>query len=670
MDDTNGVHPMDPRLDVSDGVLTVRCGDQVVLRATSPVHVVLDGSPQRPAPDEEPTPQRAIEWSAVPRGTAGGVWECTLTVHNRGVADLLVSRADPLCGVLGAGEWSALHFTSGWGAEFAPVRGDLSTPVRLQGSSGRSSNGRSPWLGLERPGAALVVSPAWSGNWHIDVEPDTDYSRVLSAGISPVDFGTVLAPGASFAAPSVFLAAGGTLDDAAARLAAAVGSDLSPQTPESAALPVEWNHWWPYEDAEIDDEVFRTNAATAAGLGIQVCTLDAGWFGRAAADSDWQHERGDWAHVNTERFPRGLPALASDVRAMGMDFGVWIEAEAVGSGARLRAEQPDIIATRSRPPTGERDYKLETVSLDAADPAFLGYVCLGSPGGRRHVLGAMDALVRETGARWVKLDFNVDPGAGCDRVDHGHGPDDGLLAHYEGLYAVLDEFRAAHPAVLLEACSSGGLRLDLGLARHVHCFFLSDPDWTEHHLQVLWGASLLLPPVAILHWSWSQWRTGNPHQKLDFAALSTAGFDTVLRAAMVHRFGVSLKLPELPAALAERLRVHVDAFRRDIAPLVREGVLRRNTGQPLRHGGGERVPVFQLDAPGAHLVAAFVLPGGRAPAALRWSGLDPAATYRVADPTDPDRDPIVATGAALIADGVALPAGPATSWLLTATAQP
>jgi alpha-galactosidase len=76
------------------------------------------------------------------------------------------------------------------------------------------------------------------------------------------------------------------------------------------------------------------------------------------------------------------------------------------------------------------------------------------------------------------------------------------------------------------AGTSGGLRIDLGLARHVHCLSLSDPDYTEHHLQALCGASLLLPPVSILHWSWSQWRGDYPPSKLDFASLPIEEFDS------------------------------------------------------------------------------------------------------------------------------------------------
>ena len=71
-----------------------------------------------------------------------------------------------------------------------------------------------------------------------------------------------------------------------------------------------------------------------------------------------------------------------------------------------------------------------------------------------------ETMVAKTGCTWIKLDFNLDPKAGCNRTDHDHGEGDGLYAHYRGLYAVLDAFRTAHPEVIVEACSAGGLRID------------------------------------------------------------------------------------------------------------------------------------------------------------------------------------------------------------------
>ena len=216
-------------------------------------------------------------------------------------------------------------------------------------------------------------------------------------------------------------------------LQAAVRDHWLPRTAFTDSVPVEWNHWWPYEDAEVSEEVIAANATAARELGIQIVTVDAGWFGAADAASDWQEQRGDWDLVNTERFPSGLPALGQTIRDADVLPGFWIEAEAVGASARLRAEHPELLARATDGRRHDPSYRTMTVSLDPDDPTFLGYVCLGSEAGRAHVLGSMHRLVETTGARWIKLDFNVDPDAGCTRTDHGHGAGDGLLRHSEGL---------------------------------------------------------------------------------------------------------------------------------------------------------------------------------------------------------------------------------------------
>ncbi|ACQ78395.1 glycoside hydrolase clan GH-D [Beutenbergia cavernae DSM 12333] len=601
-----------------------------------------------------------VEWSA--REIAGrGVWELAARITNTSDRPITLTRMDPLSARLAPGRWTTLHFRSAWGDEFAPERGTTDSHLRLDVRSGRSSHGRSPWLGLENGDAGVVVAPAWSGNWHIDV---IDGGRV-DAGISTWRFATVLQPGESVTAPSVVLAAGSTLDDAAVALAAAVGAAWIPRSPASEAMPVEWNHWWPYEDQEVDEGVIWRNAEVAASCGFDVATVDAGWFGAPEADSVWMEQRGDWHQTNTARFPSGLAALGAGIRDRGVKAGMWIEAEAIGAAAELRRSRPDVVALSEPSFRHDPSYGVQTVSLDPDDPSFLGYVCLGSPAGREHVSAALDALVTETGAEWIKLDFNIDPDSGCRRTDHGHGADDGLFRHYEGLYAVLDAFRERHPEVVLESCSSGGLRLDLGLARHVHCHFLSDPDYTEHHLQVLWGASLMLPPAAILHWSWSQWRGDYPPARKDFAALGTDEFDAMLRAAMMHRFGVSLRLDELRPELLERLSAHVSLFHGSLADLVRSGSLRRLSEQPVRGRRGERAPAFQLVAADRHAVFAFRLDGAEDLAPVHPVDIDDSRDYRV---TDVDSgDGFVRSGAELRRSGLS-PAESRRSalWLLDA----
>jgi alpha-galactosidase len=434
---------------------------------------------------------------------------------------------------------------------------------------------------------------------------------------------------------------------------------VTPRTPD---VPLTWNHWWPYEDQEINTETFLADVTVARELGYELAVLDAGWFGGADEASDWWKIRGDWDEENSVRFPDGVAGLAAATRAAGVEFGVWCEIEALGLDARIAAALPGIVARRDDDP----DY----VGIREDDKGWLGYVCLGSPAGREHVLDVLDRLIGRTGARWLKVDFNLDPGPGCSRTDHGHEVGDGLYEHYVGLYSVLDELRGRYPQLVVEDCSSGGLRLDLGLLAHVHCGFLSDPDWTEFQLQLLWGISQMLPAASIYHFSESQWRGHHPRQHLDPKTISTADYDASLRAVSLHRFALSQKLHELPDALRDRVRAHAADYRDHVIPALREhGVIRPLTAQPRRDGGGERWPAFQLTAGDRHVVMAIALDGAGEDSRVRPLGLAPETIYgvRLLGPgaEAADLGTTDGLGAELGTEGILLRrASGATSWLL------
>lgn len=515
-------------------------------------------------------------------------------------------------------DWTVHWFSSDWGDEFTPHQHRADEPLQLRVSTGRSSKGLHPWACLEHDdGSAVVVSPAWSGNWRIDLEPTADGVRVL-AGISPWEFRRTLRPGRPFVAPSVYVAWAATRSDATAGLAAAASRWV---VPRSASVPLTWNHWWPYEDAEISADAFLRDVGVARELGYDLAVLDAGWFGPADPSSFWEKLRGDWDDENTVRFPEGVAGLAEAIRAAGVDFGIWCEIEALGDDARVAQAKPEIVARRDEPGfAGPR----------ADDPGWLGYVCLGAPAARTHVLDTLERLIGRTGARWLKVDFNLDPGPGCSRTDHGHDAGDGLYEHYRGLYAVLAELRSRHPALIVEDCSSGGLRLDLGLLSQVHCGFLSDPDWTEFQLQLLWGASQLLPAASIYHFSESQWRGFHAFQNLDPASIGEAEFDASLRAVMLHRFALSLRLHELSPTQRQRVREHAEVYREHVVPALRDhGVIRALTPQPRREGGGERWPAFQLSAGERQLVLAIALPGAGRSQVICPLDLRPEVSYRL-----------------------------------------
>jgi alpha-galactosidase len=202
----------------------------------------------------------------------------------------------------------------------------------------------------------------------------------------------------------------------------------------------------------------------------------------------------------------------------------------------------------------------------------------------------------------------------------------------------------------------------------VDCLFLSDPDWTEHHLSCLWGACQMLPPSQILHWMESEWRAEHRFQKVNYsdASISPEQFDAKVQAAMMHRFGVSVRLTELRPDLRQRLRRHLEIYRQRIRPLLSDGVLFPLNEQPLRDGRGNRWPAFQLTSADDHLVGAFRLPPATSWQPVRPQGLDAPGRYTVSV-LDLDGGESDLRGETLMAEGIPLPTGCSTLVLLTRT---
>lgn len=544
------------------------------------------------------------------------VIEAWQEIQNLGDAPIRFAAIDSLDLNLTGAATELFGYTGDWGSEFEPKRLALDTPIRLESRSGRSSKGDHPWFALsDSAGRMLSGAVAWSGNWALRFDPLASGGRRLSGGLNDWAFFKDLAPGASFTTVPVVLAFGPDLNAVSQSYARVGRRYWYPSTPTSAKAPVEWNHWWPYEDAEINEAVFTANVTAAAPLGVEVCTLDAGWFGPSDAGSLWVDHRGDWHLVNQDRFPSGLRALGDQVHARGMAFGIWCEIEGLGAEAQVAREHPEYVALRD----GER----------------IGSVCFGNPAVQEWAYQTLRHLIVDFGADWIKLDYNLDAGAGCNRVDHGHGAGDGHFEHINGYYAVLERLRRDFPAVVLQACSSGGLRIDLGLARRTDLTFLSDPDWPVHDLQIFWGASTMLAPNVLLHWTYSQWRNINPPPYQTFdphdPAVTRNVWDYLCRISMLNVFGLSQKLPDLPAWMIERTLEHIAIYKAHVRRFIKEADLFRLTAQPQRSGHGERWSAFQYSLPdrSEHLLFVFRLPGAEPERVIRLVGLEPERAYSI-----------------------------------------
>jgi alpha-galactosidase len=571
------------------------------------------------------------------------------TIHNISEQAFEISRVDSFVLTIPESSYNLLYYTGAWGREFEGIEVPLEHTICIDSKTGRSSKGHHPWFALTRKGGGVLSgSVAWSGNWVLRFEKG-DGGFTLSGGLHDWEFSKALTPGASMETPIMVMVLGKDLNAVSQQYARVGRKHWYPRTQLSALPPVEWNHWWSYEDDHINEKVFRENVAVAEEMGMDVCVLDAGWFGPSDAGTFWNDYRGDWDLINTARFPNGMRPIADEVHARGMKFGMWCEIEAIGEKARLTTTHPELVARRDGEP--------------------LGQICLGNLQTREWAYQTLKRLIEENNLDWIKLDFNLDPGAGCNRTDHGHGAGDGLYEHYIGYYGLLKRIRKEFPQVTLESCSSGGLRIDLGLLRHTDMTFLSDPDWPVHDLQLFWGASTMLAPDSILHWSFGDWIHKTPPPEQNFNPrdpdLKQHQLDYYTRISMLNVFGLSQKLPELPAWVKERLILHTNVYKDHVRRFVREADLYRLSSQPKRDGSGERWCAFQYSLPdhSEHLLFVFRLPGSQEEKAIIPLNLQGERTYQISGfegEQFPSR-----TGSQLMTQGIMFRDMPEeSSWLL------
>ena len=389
-----------------------------------------------------------------------------------------------------------------------------------EGRRGISGHGGPPGVvvlgtGASRhAGLAYALQLAWSGDSRLAVERDDEGCWQLSAGALFQPGELVLAPGESFSAPQAILAVSTRgRNGASAQHHAAARAMIGWPGGQMRPRPVHLNSW---EACYFDHDEARIGelAEAAAAIGIERFVLDDGWFKGRNADNA---ALGDWT-CDPVKYPAGLKPLADRVRALGMEFGLWVEPEMVNPDSDLYRAHPDwALHLPGRPQPTARNQ----LALNMALPQV-----------RDYLFAALDALLREVPISYLKWDHNRDlaPAGGAAQV--------------AGTYDLFARLRAAHPEVEIEGCAGGGGRSDAGLLPYVHRFWTSDNIDAVSRTAMQRGFLAFLPPEVMgSHVGASPAHATGRTQSLGFrAAVAIAG-----------HFGVELD----PRRLDERDRAEL-----------------------------------------------------------------------------------------------------------------
>jgi alpha-galactosidase len=210
-----------------------------------------------------------------------------------------------------------------------------------------------------------------------------------------------LAPGARVAAERFTFALGDSADALLEQLAAELGARAGART--QAPFQAGWCSWYQFFAAVSEADVLRNLEALAklrASLPIDVVQIDDG-FQRAV---------GDWLDTN-ERFPRGLAALAADIRSAGFTPGIWTAPFCVVAESETFRAHPEWLLRRGEHPflalmhaQWARDSRV--YALDASLPAV-----------QRHLYSTFASLA-ELGFDYFKIDFLYAGAMQADAADH------------------------------------------------------------------------------------------------------------------------------------------------------------------------------------------------------------------------------------------------------------
>jgi len=386
-----------------------------------------------------------------------GVFTATATLTNTGPDELAVEQMASVCLALPPEAEERLSIGGRWSAEFQAHRERMGRGTWVQEArTGRSSHHAYPGSAvLERgtddsSGRVWSAQIEWSGNHRTVLQRTRLGGLQWQLGELLLPGEVVLAPGAVHSSPPVHLLHGSKgLRDVALRWQDFVRRCVLPPAPRSHA-PVQFNSWEAtYFDH--DEARMRALASAAASLGIERFVLDDGWFQGRRND---RAGLGDWTPC-PQRYPNGLAPLSRHCRELGMEFGLWVEPEGVNENSVLFRTHPEWVlqVPGRRQPLGRHQHVLD----------------LGRPEVQQHLFERLDGLVRDTPVDFLKWDMNRD-------FTHEAGADGrpGVRRHVQGLHAVLDRLRAAHPKLEIETCASGGGRADLAMLRRTRRVWVSD----------------------------------------------------------------------------------------------------------------------------------------------------------------------------------------------------
>lgn len=320
--------------------------------------------------------------------------------------------------------------------------------------------------------AGIFIALEWAGSYSIDCKRVQDFwgyntegDIKVSAGVTGVNID--LYPEMSIPLPNAWIAFyEGNLDSGGQLWRKFFGKILAPKLLGDRLLPLtSYNHWIAYE-IELFDELKAINEARiCAQLGLEYFVFDAGWY-----KGGFRGGNGNWEITDTEKIPSGFNTLSKTISDMGLKFGSWLEPEYAALDSKLVMEHPDWFL----------DYEpsKDEISNEGRGRNILMNFALKEV--QDWWVEFFYKWVKECNIRWVRWDFNRPPAKFWKHNDSAGNKGLTQIHYVRGLYDTLDRILHNCPELVIEQCAGGGTRIEPGILRRGHTYWIDDHSSSPH----------------------------------------------------------------------------------------------------------------------------------------------------------------------------------------------
>ncbi len=531
--------------------------------------------------------------------TATGALTRSLRITNHGDKPLILSDAMSASVPLQGKEYDLIHLKGVHIRERMLVR----TPVgqaeyRIFSQRGASGHEENPFMALCTPGATEHLGEVWavnlvySGSFQAMAYVDSNDNTRLSIGLNSDVFSWNLDPEETFVTPEAVM----VYSDAGLNGMSHVYHKLYRERLvrgkwRDKERPILINTWEAVH-FDFNEQKLLDMADVAKDLGIELFVLDDGWFGKRDDDTT---SLGDW-FVDQRKFPEGLEAFVSKIKARGLMFGIWFEPEMISPDSDLyRAHSDWCLHAEGRDRTTARNQLILDLSRkDVQD----------------YIIQVVGDVLRSAPIDYVKWDMNRNMIEAASSELEPRRQLETQHRYMLGVYRVMEELTSAFPDILFESCSGGGGRFDPGMLYYMPQTWTSDNTDAIARLYIQYGTSLAYPAVTM-----------GAH----VSSCASVGFPMRGHVAMSGNFGYEMDLTQISDEEKEAIRSQVKAVKQ-LRHLTQNGIFTRLLSP---FDGGTVAWQFVSEAQDEALLFVYNTLSLDNPPTLRvkMCGLDPNSTY-------------------------------------------